>query len=149
MKPTTTDNRDPRWSPETEAAIEAKVDEAMALAPRLSLSADGRSQLGEEERRRVLLVSFREVVKATSLDTLMTAPPGLLEQLSVLAVVNNENVKGILVQVIRVFMLLWGTPETNAQARKMLRDMEEYASQELPKLALRPEAVLWKPMPVK
>ena len=97
----------------------------------------------------MLTTTFREIVKATSLDTLMTAPPALLEQLAVLALANNENVKGILVQVIRVFMLLWGSPETNALARQVLQDMEEAVQVKLLMKGqnLREEALKWAPMP--
>jgi hypothetical protein len=92
-------------------------------------------------------VSYREIVKATSLDTLMTAPPALLEQLSVLALVNNENIKGILVQVIRAYMLLRGTPETNAIARDMLQEMEmTVATKLLRDKTPLPERMRWKPM---
>ena len=78
----------------------------------------------------------------------MTAPPALLEQLSVLAVVNDENVKGILVQVIRVYMMLWGTPETNGYARQLLVDMDAKAGENLFRVKdPRPERLRWAPMP--
>jgi hypothetical protein len=142
------DNRDPRWTPEIDAAIEKKVSEAMAFAPRLELSADGKTPNPEKDRKVLLTTSFREIVKATSIDTLMTAPPALLEQLSVLAVVNNENVKGILVQVIRVYMMLWGTPETNEYARQLLLDMEAAAREKLSQIKdPKPERLRWAPMP--
>ena len=144
------ENSDPRWPPEIHEAIESKVAQAMGFQPRLSLSADGKTPASEEQRRNLLTITFREIVKATSIDTLMTAPPALLEQLSVLALVNNENVKGILVQVIRVFMLLWGTPETNDLARKFLVDMEEAAKVKLFVDAGQPilaERLKWAPMP--
>lgn len=143
-------NRDPRWSPEVDAAIAMKVAESMAFAPRLEASQDGFTPVSSQEREVLLTVSYREIVKATSLDTLMAAPPGLLEQLSVLALVNNENIKGILVQVIRVYMLLWGTPETNALARQILVDMEEAVAVKLfdKEGPLRPECLQWRPRPV-
>lgn len=145
----TTDNRDPRWGPEVDAQIEAKVLESMSYPPRLSLSNDGAVPLSESDRKQMLTISYREIVKATSLDTLMTAPPALLEQMAILAVVNNENVKGILVQVIRVYMMLWGTPETNDYARQLLLDMEEAARNHLfSKDDLRPERLRWKALPV-
>lgn len=148
MKFNTANNRDPRWTPDVDAAIASKVAEAMAFAPRLSLSGDGTKPVTETEREWILTVSFREVVKATSLDTLMTAPPALLEQLSILALVNNENVKGILVQVIRVYMLLWGTPETNALARQVLLDMEQAVREKVfAGSDLRPERLQWQRMP--
>lgn len=141
------DNRDSRWPPEIDAAIEMKVAEAMAFAPRLELSSDGKSN-PVKDREVLLTTSFREIVKATSIDTLMTAPPALLEQLSVLAVVNNENVKGILVQVIRVYMMLWGTPETNEYARQLLLDMEAAAREKLSQIKdPKPERLRWAPMP--
>lgn len=144
----TTDNRDTRWAPEVNEAIASKVAQAMAFAPRLSLSDNGIKPVTETEREWMLTVSFREIVKATSIDTLMTAPPALLEQLSILAVVNNENVKGILVQVIRVYMLLWGTPETNALARQFLLDMEQAVRERVFTGAdLRPERLQWQKMP--
>lgn len=143
------DNRDPRWNPEIDDAIKMKVAEAMAFAPRLELSSDGKSAYSTQDREILLTTSFREIVKATSIDTLMTAPPALLEQLSVLAVVNNENVKGILVQVIRVYMLLWGTPETNDYARQLLLDMETAVREKLlTKPDLKPERLRWAKMPV-
>jgi hypothetical protein len=143
------DNRDPRWTPQIDAAIEMKVAEAMRFAPRLELSPDGNSPCGDRERKVLLTTSFREIVKATSIDTLMTAPPALLEQLSVLAVVNNENVKGILIQVIRVYMMLWGTPETNEYARQLLLDMENAARERLfTSPDLKPERLRWAQMPV-
>lgn len=142
------ENRDPRWTAEFDAAIESKVAQAMVFAPRLELSSDGKCPASEEDRRNMLLVTFREIVKATSLDTLMCAPPSLLEQLSVLALVNNENVKGILVQVIRVYMMLWGTPETNEYARQLLVDMETAAREKLFTASdLKPERLRWSPMP--
>ena len=144
------DNSDPRWSPEIHKAIESKVVQAMGFQPRLSLSTDGKAPTSEEQRKYLLTITFREIVKATSIDTLMTAPPALLEQLSVLALVNNENVKGILVQVIRVFMLLWGTPETNELARQFLVDMEEAVKEKLFGDAGHPilaERLKWAPMP--
>lgn len=121
------DNRDPRWTAEINAAIEKKVDEAMAFKPRLELMGDDMKMASKEERRSLLLISFREIVKATSIDMLMRAPPALLEQISVLALVNNENVKGVLNQVMRVYMLLWGLPETNEYARNVLIEMESRA----------------------
>lgn len=140
-------NRDPRWPPEVDAAIALKVAEAMQYAPRLELGAASPGMA--PSREELLTVSFREIVKATSLDTLLTAPPALLEQLSVLAIVNNENVKGILVQLIRVYMMLWGTPETNGYAQEVLREMEEVARTKLFKAQpLKPERLKWKPMPV-
>lgn len=142
------DNRDSRWTPEIDAAIEMKVAEAMAFAPRLELSSDGKTSNPVKDREVLLTTSFREIVKATSIDTLMTAPPALLEQLSVLAVVNNENVKGILVQVIRVYMMLWGTPETNEYARQLLLDMEAAAREKLSQIKdPKPERLRWAPMP--
>lgn len=149
MKFNTPDNRDPRWGPEVDAAIALKVAQAVSFAPRLVISRDGVNPCEREEREAVLTATFREIVKATSLDTLMTAPPALLEQLAVLALANNENVKGILVQVIRVFMLLWGSPETNALARQVLQDMEEAVQVKLLMKGsnLREEALRWAPMP--
>lgn len=142
-------NRDPRWGPEVDAAIAQKVAESIAFAPRLEASRDGATPVTAQEREVLLTVSYREIVKATSLDTLMTAPPALLEQLSVLALVNNENIKGILVQVIRAYMLLWGTPETNAIARDMLQEMEmTVATKLLRDKTPLPERMRWKPMPV-
>ncbi len=142
------DNRDPRWSPEIDAAIAAKVAEAISFQPRLSISRDGTTPASAVDREVLLTVSFREIVKATSIDTLVTAPPALLEQLSVLALANNENVKGILVQVVRTFMMLWGSPETNQDARQILLEMEEAVRHKLfcgPQL--RPERLRWTPMP--
>ena len=148
MKLNAKDNRNPRWSPDVDAAIASKVAQAMAFTPRLVLSEDGKTACSQEDREFLLTASFREIVKATSLDTLMTAPPALLEQLAVLALVNNENVKGILVQVIRVYMLLWGSPETNELARQVLLDMEEAAKVKLFKgVNLRPEVLKWEPIP--
>lgn len=142
------DNRDPRWTPEIDAAIARKVAQAMSFAPRLELSRGGDVGIGKVDREVMLTTSFREIVKATSLDTLITAPPALLEQLSVLAVVNNENVKGILVQVIRVYMMLWGTPETNAFARQLLVEMENAARANLfVGDDAHPERLKWQPMP--
>jgi hypothetical protein len=142
------DNRDPRWTPEIDAAINSKVEEAMALSPRMELLSNGTKQATKEERRNLLMVSFREIVKATSLDTLVCAPPALLEQLSVLALVNNENVKGILTQVIRVYMLLWGTPETNEYAQKLLVEMESVAREKLfGAKELNAERLKWTPLP--
>ena len=142
-------NRDPRWTPAIDEAIARKVAEAMSYAPRLELSEDGKTPSSANDREAVLLTTFREIVKATSLDTLMTAPPALLEQLSVLAVVNNENVKGILEQVIRVYMTLWGTPETNEYARQLLRDMETAAREMFSTVSEhKPERLKWAQMPV-
>lgn len=142
------DNRDPRWTPEIDAAIGKKVAQAMAFAPRLELSSDGKTPSPTKDREVLLTTSFREIVKATSIDTLMTAPPPLLEQLSALAVVNNENVKRILVQVIRVYMMLWGTPETNEFARQLLLDMEAAAREKLSQIKdPKPERLRWAPMP--
>lgn len=141
------DNRDLRWTPEIDAAIELKVAQAMAFAPRLELSPDGKTSCSANDREILLTTSFREIVKATSIDTLMTAPPALLEQLSVLAVVNNENVKGILVQVIRVYMMLWGNPETNEYARQLLLDMETAVRERLLTTPdLKPERFHWAQM---
>ncbi len=143
-------NRDPRWALEVDVAIAQKVRDAMALSPRLELSQDGKTPVPARVREEMLLKSFREIVKATSLDTLMTAPPALLEQLSVMAVLNNENVKGILVQVIRVFMSLWGAPETNAAARKLLLDMEKMLGDHLQEVpAAHRERYQWTAMPTK
>jgi hypothetical protein len=149
--PSLTDNRDPRWSLRVDADIASKVKESMALKPRLELSRNGDEPVSDEERERVLLVTYREIVKATSLDTLMTAPPALLEQLAVLATVNNENVKAILVQVIRVFMMLWGSPDTNNIARSALIQMEQVVNEKLlaPAANPTPECLRWAPMPTK
>jgi hypothetical protein len=146
--PETPDNRDPLWTPDVDASIELKVAQAMALTPRLELMSDGSTTVSQEDRRNMLLVTFREIVKATSLDTLMAAPPALLEQLSVLAIINNENVKGILVQVMRVYMMLWGTPETNEYARHLLVDMETAAREKLLVTAnANPESLRWSRVP--
>lgn len=142
------DNRDPRWSCEVNAAIEEKVAQTMASKPRLELAEAQGGALDAASREVLLRTSFREIVKATSLDTLMTAPPALLEQVSVLALVNNENIKGILVQLIRVYLMLWGAPETNAYARTVLLDMERMVGQRIvPAYAKRPQDMRWKPMP--
>ena len=142
-------NRDVRWSRDVDIAIANKVEQAMTFPPRLELGRfKNKTPYSESERKAVLTVSFREIVKATSLDTLTLAPPALLEQLSVLAVLNNENVKGILVQVIRIYMLLWGTPETNDSARRLLLDMEKFALEKLfSGSILKPERLKWGKMP--
>lgn len=143
-------NRDPRWAPEIDVAIDEKVQQTMSFAPRLELSPDGTNSNSVGDRHNMLLATFREIVKATSIDTLVCAPPALLEQLSVLAVANNENVKGILVQVIRVYMMLWGTPETNDYARALLLEMEATAREKLFSTPdIKPERLRWQAMPGK
>lgn len=143
------DNRDPRWSAQIDDAIAAKVTQSLGFAPRLSLSSDGATPVSEKDREVLLTTTYREIVKATSIDTLTTAPPALLEQLSVLALINNENVKGILVQVIRAYMMLWGTPETNHLAQQILLDMEEaVAARLINSPHAKPERLKWSAMPV-
>ncbi|MFC7462335.1 hypothetical protein [Hydrogenophaga defluvii] len=117
------DNSDPRWDETTRQAIERKVDEAMALAPRLEIDSTA-GPLSHEERRVVLRASFNEFVKGASLDHLMTAPPALLEQFSVMALVKDHNIKGELVQLIRVFMMAYADPELNEAARQALASLE-------------------------
>ena len=117
------DNSDPRWDQRTRNAIDAKVDEAMALAPRLEIGGI-EGPLSQEERRVMLRASFNEFVKGASLDHFLTAPPALLEQLSVMALIKNHNIKGELVQLLRVFMMAYADPELNEVARTALASME-------------------------
>lgn len=139
------DNRDPRWNEADLAMIDKKVAEAMALAPRLEVAPGGKG-LTEDERRWMLTASFREIVKATSLDNLMCAPAALLEQFSVLALLRNQNVKGELVQLIRVFMIAYAEPSTNREASACLDAMEKLARTAL-SVQKRPELFKWEPLP--
>lgn len=142
----TVDNSDPRWGAEIHAAIELKVDEAMAnIRPRLELRTED-GPLDEADRRNMLRAAFREIVKATSVDTLMTAPADMLEQFSVIAYERNENIKGLLVQVIRCFMLAYSYPETTHQASGVLSGMEALAHFALATNGM-PQNMKWKPMP--
>lgn len=117
------DNSDPRWDDLTRKAIESRVDEAMALAPRLEIGGI-EGPLSQEERRFMLRASFNEFVKGASLDHLMAAPPALLEQFSVMALTKNHNVKGELVQLIRVFMMAYSDPELHDAACNALASLE-------------------------
>jgi hypothetical protein len=147
MRTNIIDNRDPRWSEADLAIIDAKVEEAMALVPRLTVADDnGTTAYGPEERRWLLTSSFRDIVKATSLDNLVAAPPALLEQFSVLALIHNENVKGELVQLIRVFMIAYAEPRTNRAASSLLDELEALAKQAV-RTQARPELFKWKPLP--
>lgn len=147
MRIRTDDNADPRWDDETLKAIGKMVDAAMARAPRLELAWEGGAAT-PEERRQVLLSSFREFAKGTSVDHLLTTPPGLLEQFSVLALTRNHNIKGELVQLIRVFVMAYSDPELHLHACQALADLEgkvraQFAEKGPPSWADQP----FKPMP--
>jgi hypothetical protein len=146
MRLNTQDNRDPRWSAEDLASIDAKVDEAMALSPRLEIAPDGKTVATEEERRWMLTASFREIAKATSVDNVVCAPAAMLEQFSALALAKNQNIKGELVQLIRVFMMAYAEPSTNCEALACLDAMEKIARKAL-SLQKQPELFKWKALP--
>jgi hypothetical protein len=145
MRINSVDNRDPRWTDMENAAIEAKVDEAMNLSPRLEIMS-GESYLSQKERRAVLVGSFREIAKATSIDNVVAAPPALLEQFSVIALQRNHNVKGELVQMIRIFMMAYADPSTNQHASDCLAALEKMV---MDSIAKRPIGTVdcWKPLP--
>ncbi|WP_321820726.1 MULTISPECIES: hypothetical protein [unclassified Burkholderia] len=140
------DNRDPRWSEEQVALIDRKVEEAMAILPRLEIAPDG-IPLTSEERRWMLTSSFREIAKATSLDNLACAPAAMLEQFAVMALRRNHNVKGELVQLIRVFMMAYANPETSEAASQCLVAMEQLMRQGRA-AEKRPHLFKWEPLPV-
>jgi hypothetical protein len=143
------DNRDPRWSDEDNEAIASKVEEAMALSPRLEILPVGGKVGGvltDDERRWMLTASFREIVKATSLDNLVCAPAAMLEQFAVLAGVRNHNIKGELVQLIRVFMMAYAEPSTNLEASRCLDEMERVARKALAAQS-NPDRFKWKALP--
>ena len=141
----TPDNRDARWSVFDNAAIERKVDEVMATHPRLEVETGG-AALSQEERRAMLVGTFREIVKATSLDNLLCAPPELLEQYAVLALLKNENVKGLLVSLIRSFMMAYAHPLTSQSATIALEGIEKLGREAVMAL-LDPRKFAWKPLP--
>ena len=139
-------NADPRWTAVENACIEEAVSRALKLTARLEITQPDGRKLTTEERQEFLRVNFREIAKATSIDNLVCAPPQILEQLAVLALVNNQNVKGILVQVIRCFMNLWAMPETNKYAMDLLMHMESTMQSNMKAFE---KIERWKPLPNK
>ncbi|WP_321935448.1 hypothetical protein [Paraburkholderia sp. J8-2] len=139
-------NRDPRWSDEDNERIESKVDEAMAIVPRVRAVDEDGAPMSPEQRRLILLTTFREIVKATSLDNLMCAPAAMLEQFAVLALARNDSVMGELVQIIRVFMIAYSDPSTNEEACGLLRQLDVLARKALA-AQQQPERFRWAALP--
>jgi hypothetical protein len=107
----------------TETQIQAKVAQAMAIASGIRLARDGQP-LPEAERQAFLLLSFREVVRATSIDHLMSAPADLLENFAVMALQRRQSIEGELVQLIRLFLMAYADPETTADATRLVQGLE-------------------------
>lgn len=139
------DNRDSRWTDSDIAAIDAKIDEAMALKPRLTLTTKV-GPMSEEERRAMLSTSIREIAKATSMDNVVRAPPAILEQFSILAVQANHCVTGELAQVIDMYMMAYADPETNELTSDWLASIQQLDQLSIAK---RPDRnpFRWRPVP--
>jgi len=106
-----------------QAAVAAKVEEAMAIPSGIRLARDG-EPLPEGERRQLLTLAFAQVARATSLDHLMTAPADLLENFAVIALQRNHSIEGELVQVIRLFLMAYADPATTHEATRLMGEME-------------------------
>lgn len=146
MRVKVNDNRDPRWSDDENAAIDQKVEEALAFYPRVKITGLEGGDFSEPERRLLLTSAFREIAKATSVDNVACAPAALLEGFAIVALSRNHDIKTLLAQLVRVFMIVYSEPALTDDAVAALQGVEHLAAKALSIHGI-PALLQWKPLP--
>lgn len=118
------EDRDVRWSVFDHPAIERKVDKVMTTHRYLGFETGG-VPLSQHVRRTKLVGTFRAILRAASLDNLLSAPPTLPKQFAVFALLKNESAKGLLVSFVRSFTMAYARPATSQSATVALEGIAQ------------------------
>ena len=107
-----------------QSLLHTRVDAALQQTFRLELADASGTPFAPNERREHLLILFSEMMKGIGRDRFAETPVEVLDQFSVMSVVQNHDTAGLLRSLVNAFMVAYCTPETTARAYLTLLAIE-------------------------